>query len=41
MWPNLPFPADLVIFTEEIFNKNFIFCEVKTRQLKFDTVQQK
>ena len=25
MWPNPQFPADLVTFTEEILNKNFIF----------------
>ena len=25
MWPNLQFPADLVTFTEEIFNGKFHF----------------
>ena len=28
MWPIPQFPADLVTFTEEICNKNFIFCTV-------------
>ena len=29
MWPNPQFPADLVKFTEEIFNRNFHFlCSV-------------
>ena len=28
MWPNPHFPADLVIFTEEILDENFIFCVV-------------
>ena len=26
MWPNLRFPADLVTFTEEIFNGKLHFC---------------
>ena len=26
MWSNPQFPADLVKFTEEILNENFIFC---------------
>ena len=28
MWPNPQFPADLVTFTEEILNGDFIFCAV-------------
>ena len=28
MWPNLQFPADLVIFTEKSLMENFIFCAV-------------
>ena len=28
MWPNLLFPADLVTFTEEIFNGKLHFCAV-------------
>ena len=28
MWPNPQFPADLVIFTEEILNIKFHFCAV-------------
>ena len=28
MWPNPKFFADLVTFTEEILNKNVIFCAV-------------
>ena len=28
MWPNPPFSADLVTFTEEVLNGNFIFCAV-------------
>ena len=28
MWPNPQFPADLVTFTEEFRNGNFIFCAV-------------
>ena len=28
MWPNRQFPADLVTFTKEILNGNFIFCAV-------------
>ena len=32
MWPNPQFPADLVPFTEEIFNGNFIFCAVVSLQ---------
>ena len=27
MWPNPQFPADLVIFTEEILTENFSFCD--------------
>ena len=30
MWPNPQFPADLVVFTEEILNGNFIFCAVSS-----------
>ena len=29
MWPNPQETADLVTFTEEILNGNFIFCAVK------------
>ena len=29
MWPNPQETTDLVTFTEEIFNRNFIFCAVK------------
>ena len=29
MWPNTQFPVDLVTFTEEILNENFIFLAVK------------
>ena len=32
MWSNPKFPADLVTFTEEIINENFIFCAVKSQQ---------
>ena len=28
MWPNPQFPVDLVTFTEQILNGNFIFCAV-------------
>ena len=28
MWPNLQEPANLVTFTDEIFNKNLHFCAV-------------
>ena len=28
MWPSPQFPADLVTFTEEIRDRNFIFCAV-------------
>ena len=28
MLPNLQFPTNLVTFTEEILNENFIFCAV-------------
>ena len=28
MWPNPQFPVDLVAFTEEIINENFIFFSV-------------
>ena len=28
MWPNPQFPADLVTFTEEIFNGKLHFCAV-------------
>ena len=31
MWPNPQKAADLVLFTEEIPNANFIFCAVGTR----------
>ena len=30
MWPNPQFPADLVTFTEEIFNEKHYFCAVNT-----------
>ena len=30
MWPNTKFPADLVIFTEEILNGKLHFCAVKS-----------
>ena len=29
MWPNPQFPADLVTFTEEIFDRKLFFCAVK------------
>ena len=29
MWPNLQFPTDLVAFTEEILNGNFICYAVR------------
>ena len=36
MWPNPQFPADLVTFTEEIFNEKYYFlCSEHTRKPKF------
>ena len=32
MWPNLQFPADLVTFTEEIFNEKLHFLSVLVLQ---------
>ena len=32
MWPNPQFPADLVTFTEEIYNRK-LFCAVQKRDL--------
>ena len=36
MWPNPQETADLVTFTEEILNGNFIFCAAR-RILSYDT----
>ena len=38
MWPNLQETADVVTFTEEILNGNFIFCAMKTEHIPESTV---
>ena len=35
MWPNPHFPADMVTFTEEILNGNFIFVQWNTNGQKY------
>ena len=30
MWPNLLFPTDMVILTEEILNRKLLFCAMST-----------
>ena len=37
MWPNPQFPADLVLFTEEILNEKLHFlCSIATALLKLN-----
>ena len=40
MWPNLQFSADLVIFTEESFQKNFFFCSALIVTISYETFFQ-
>ena len=42
MWPNPQFPADLVTFTEEIFNGKLHFlCRVSCRPLAFNLIKER
>ena len=38
MWPNPQFPADLVTFTGEILNGNFIFCAKRAMTIFFSYI---